>query len=199
MSLGSKPQHQLAIFASGNGTNAENICQYFSNHSNIKIELLVCNKPNATVIERLAKFNVPNTIINKNDFKNPDNLLSIFKKHNINFIVLAGFLWLLPAALIERYAGKIINIHPALLPAYGGKGMYGNKVHESVINANEKFSGITIHYVNEKYDEGAIIFQKKVELIDQETAESLAKKIHQLEYECYPKIVEEILTKNVDK
>lgn len=192
-------QHRLAIFASGSGTNAENICQYFLDHSNIKIELLVCNKPKAKVIERLKKFDVEVLNISKDDFKEPSEFINILKDKKISFLVLAGFLWLLPIEVVKIYTNKIVNIHPALLPNYGGKGMYGKNVHQAVVNAKEKYSGITIHYANERYDEGAIIFQKEVELAEGETADSLAKKVLQLEYTFYPKIIEEILMKNVDK
>lgn len=153
---------KIALFASGSGTNAENIVNYFKNNANIKISLIASNNSEAYVLQRAKKLSVPTLVFNRNDFYKSDKILDYLKQKDIDFIVLAGFLWLIPSNLTKNYVNKIINIHPALLPAYGGKGMYGGKVHESVILNNEKQSGITIHYVNERYDEGKIIFKKNV-------------------------------------
>jgi len=184
---------KIAIFASGNGSNAENIIKFFKNHENICVELILTNNPNAYVIERAKNNNVKCIIFNKDDLYNSDKILNILKEHNIDFIVLAGFLWLIPKSIILNYPRKIINIHPALLPKYGGKGMYGMNVHKAVIENKEKLSGITIHYVNENYDEGDIIFQKELEITHDETPETLAEKIHKLEYQYYPLIIEKVI------
>jgi len=183
----------IAIFASGSGTNALNICNYFKDSTSINVTTLVCNKPNAKVIERLQPFNIEAILINKKEFKQAEELVSQLRSSKIDLIVLAGFLWLIPGKLIKAFNGKIINLHPALLPKYGGIGMYGLNVHKAVLAANEKETGITIHYVNEVYDEGEIIFQVVLEIVGYETPESLAQKIHELEYEHFPKIIEEIL------
>lgn len=185
----------IAIFASGSGSNAENIINYLNNDKEININLIITNNKNAFVIERAKKLGVDWKIINKNDFKNSEFVLKTLKEYDINFIVLAGFLLLIPEYLITNFKDKIINIHPALLPNYGGKGMYGMNVHNSVIENNEKESGITIHYVNEKYDEGNTIFQAKCKIDENDTPESLAEKIHVLEYEHFPKIIADLLHK----
>ena len=182
----------IAIFASGSGTNAEQIVLYFKNHQEIKVSLILSNNKNAFVLERAKKLNIPNLFFKKNDIKDEKKFLGILKKHEIDFIVLAGYLCLVPNYLIKKFPNKIVNIHPALLPKYGGKGMYGIKVHETIINNKEKESGISIHFVNEKYDEGQIIFQAKCNISENETAESLSKKIHKLEHQFYPQIIEKI-------
>ena len=183
----------VAIFASGAGSNAEQIIKYLENHRSIKVSLVVCNKPGAGVLNIAALNGIPVLNIEKERFFRGDTYLPVLKEYNINFIVLAGFLWKVPAPLIAAYPGHIINIHPALLPNYGGKGMYGMKVHEAVIAAGEKESGITIHYVNEHFDEGEAIFQAKCFLTEGETAESLAKKIHMLEHRHFPEIVVKVI------
>lgn len=184
----------VAIFASGAGSNAQKIIEHFSNREKAgKIALIVCSKPGAGVLS-IAKNNFIDTlIIEKGIFFNSDLYTNELKKRGINFIVLAGFLWKVPAALIKAYPHKIINIHPALLPKYGGKGMYGNRVHEAVITAGEKESGITIHYADELYDHGSIIFQATCAIDDRETAASLAQKIHVLEHLHYPVVIEDVL------
>lgn len=185
--------YNLAVFASGNGTNAENLIKYFSQHPLIRVSAVFTNNPNAGVIERAKRLNVPVVIFTKKELENPAFLE---KLRDIQYIVLAGFLWKIPTYLIHHYPNAIINIHPALLPKYGGKGMYGQNVHKKVIENKEKISGITIHYVNEEYDQGKIIFQKSIKLDKQETPASLEKKIHALEYEYFPPVVEQtILTK----
>jgi len=183
----------IAIFASGSGTNALNICEHFKNRKAANVTTLVCNKPNAKVIERLQPFNVELILIEKFDFKQPESLIKKLQNAQIELIVLAGFLWLIPVELIRAFPDKIINLHPALLPKYGGKGMYGMNVHKAVLKNGEKESGVTIHYVNEVYDEGKIIFQAALILDKNETPESLARRIHQLEYEYYPKVIENVL------
>ena len=181
----------IAIFASGTGTNARKIIEYFEKGS-IKVSLIVCNVPGAGVLEIAKDKGIPSLLINKNDFINTGYVESL-QNAEINFIVLAGFLWKVPEVLIKAYPKAIINIHPALLPKYGGKGMYGSRVHEAVIAANEKESGITIHWVNENYDEGAIIFQAKCSINSSDTAETLANKIHALEHAHFAPTIEKLL------
>lgn len=184
---------QVAIFASGAGSNAEKIIQHLKNHPVIKVALIVCNKPGAGVIAIAENNQIPVLMIERERFFRGDSYIPELKAHAIHFVVLAGFLWKIPDALIAAYPNKIINIHPALLPNYGGKGMYGMKVHEAVIAAGEKESGITIHYVNEHFDEGETIFQAKCTIDAQDTPESLAQKIHTLEHRHFPEVVERIV------
>ena len=185
----------LAIFASGSGTNAENITKYFQTHPHISVGKIFANRPNAYVLKRAEKLEVPATVFNKEAFKDRTFLK---KLEGIDYIILAGFLWLIPPYLLEAFPNKIINIHPALLPKFGGKGMYGDRVHQAVLDAGEKESGITIHLVNEKYDEGEVLFQEKCQVDPQDTPETLARKIHALEHECFPKVIEEYVMKNED-
>ena len=187
------PLFHIAIFASGTGSNAEKIMTYFESSENISIALLVCNNKDAGVLITARKKNIPILIIEKEKFFKGDAYLPELKKHSINFIVLAGFLWKIPATLIQAFPHAIINIHPALLPAYGGKGMYGKQVHESVIAQHEKQSGITIHYVDEIYDHGKIIFQEKCSVEKNETPDTLAAKIHQLEHAHFAPEIEKLL------
>jgi len=186
---------QIAIFASGAGSNAQQIINYFNASENIKIALVVCNKPGAGVFTIAEKAGIPSLLIEKERFTGGDAYLTELAKYKIDFIVLAGFLWKMPVNLIQAYQKKIVNIHPALLPKYGGKGMYGNRVHEAVIAANETQSGITIHYVDEIYDHGEIIFQATCDVAANETAASLAQKIHVLEHANFPRVIAEILQK----
>lgn len=183
----------LAIFASGAGSNAQKIIDYFKKSASVCISLIVCNKPGAGVLDIAARENIPVLLIEKVPFFNGNAYLPELEKHSISFIVLAGFLWKIPAPLLKAYAGRIINIHPALLPAYGGKGMYGNKVHEAVIASGDTESGITIHYVDDQYDHGATIFQARCPVYPTDTADSLAKRVHGLEHEHYPRIIGELL------
>ncbi|MBC8319164.1 MAG: phosphoribosylglycinamide formyltransferase [Bacteroidetes bacterium] len=183
----------IAVFASGNGTNAERIIKYFEKSSIVQVNIVLTNNSNAGVIKRAQSLFVDAHVFNRNDFYNSDKILDILKQKNIDLIVLAGFLWLVPESLIEKYQNRIINIHPALLPDYGGKGMYGQRVHEAVIEAGEPKSGITIHYVNKIYDNGQIIFQAKVNIEKNDTPQSLAEKIHLLEYKHFPEVIESIL------
>lgn len=186
---------RVAVFASGSGTNFQQICEYFNQKNNdIKIELLIVNKKNAYVLERAKQLNVKSQYFNREDFYYSDRVVECLKENQIDFIVLAGFLWLIPDNILKEYPNKIINIHPALLPNYGGKGMHGHHVHEAVIAAKEQESGITIHYVNEKYDEGNIIFQAKCSITSEDTADSLAEKIHLLEKEHFPKVIDNLLS-----
>lgn len=188
-------QHRIAIFASGSGTNAENIAVFFQNHPEIKVVLTLTNNPQAGVISRMKKLRIPCLVFSGSDLYYSGNVMKILKDHRIDFIVLAGFLLKIPSSLLQAFPWKIVNIHPALLPKYGGKGMYGMNVHEAVKVAGEKQTGITIHYLNENYDEGQIIFQAVCEINPEtDTAESIAEKVHQLEYQHYPKIIEKILT-----
>lgn len=186
--------NRIAIFASGSGTNAENIINYFKDKTELaQIAFVVTNNPSAGVINRCKRLSVPVFSISNANFEYNESLLAFLKKNEINWIVLAGFLRKISPALIADFPNRIINIHPALLPGFGGKGMYGHHVHEAVVAAGEKESGITIHYVNQNYDEGAIIFQAKCQLASNETADSLAAKIHTLEQTHFPKIVEQLL------
>lgn len=185
----------LAIFASGSGSNAENIINYFSSYSDITIKLILTNNKDAYVIERAKKLNVPVHIFTRDEFYKTENVLNILQNNEIDFIVLAGFLWFVPNYLLLNYEKNIINIHPSLLPKYGGKGMYGSRVHEAVFQNKEKESGITIHYVNGEYDKGDVIFQTTCEILDTDSPDSIAEKVHALEYEHFPKIIESLLRK----
>jgi phosphoribosylglycinamide formyltransferase 1 len=183
----------IAVFASGAGTNAANIIQYFKHKQSANVALIVSNNPGAGVLNIAAKNNIRSLIIDKEKFFKGDGYLPELKNLEIDFIVLAGFLWKIPSAVINAYPNKIINIHPALLPKYGGKGMYGNFVHEAVLSAREKQSGITIHLVDEFYDNGKPVFQIACPVYEDDTTESLAKRIHELEYKYFPKVIEELI------
>ena len=180
---------RLAIFASGSGTNAQKLIDHFFHHQAIQVSLLLSNNPRAYAIQRAAKAGIATKVFNKAQWQG-DEVLLWLSENNISHLVLAGFLWLVPKNLIEVYPDKIINLHPALLPKYGGKGMYGHKVHEAVKAAGEHETGITIHLVNEKYDEGAILFQAKTSIEPTDDVQKIAEKVHQLEYEHYPRVVE---------
>ena len=186
---------KIAIFASGSGTNAEKIIEYFKDHSSATVSLLLSNKKDAKALERAAKHGVQTRIFNRTELYETENILHLLEEKKIDLIVLAGFLWLIPENLVDAYPYRIINIHPALLPKYGGKGMYGSRVHEAVIESGDKESGITIHYVNPEYDEGKIIFQAKCNVDPDDDPDSLAQKIHQLEYEHFPKVIENLIIK----
>lgn len=184
---------RIVIFASGSGTNAENLIKFFQNRENASVIQVLSNNPRAKVLERCKILNVSALIFNKIAFTQTNDVLNILKASNPDLIVLAGFLWKIPENILIEFPNKIINIHPALLPKYGGKGMYGKHVHEAVVKNKEKESGITIHFVNEHYDEGAIIFQAKCEVLATDSAEDVAAKIHQLEMEHFPLVVEKLL------
>jgi formyltetrahydrofolate-dependent phosphoribosylglycinamide formyltransferase len=185
----------VAIFASGTGSNAQKIIDFFKNVRFVKIALIVCNNPKAGVLDIAKNEGIPYLIIEKQQFINGDNYLLQLKEHKIAFIVLAGFLWKIPVTIINAFPNKIVNIHPALLPKYGGKGMFGNHVHQAIIDAKEIESGITIHYVDEWYDHGNSIHQFTCPVDIDETAESLAKKIHVLEHQYYPVTIAALLEK----
>lgn len=185
----------IAIFASGAGSNAQRIIDHFRNSSSARIALIVCNKKKAGVLQIAEKENIPSLVIEKEKFFSGDGYLDELASVKIGFIVLAGFLWKIPEALIRAFPKRIINIHPALLPGYGGQGMYGKHVHEAVIDAREKESGITIHYVDEHYDNGDIILQVKCPVLDDDTPESLARRIHALEHANYPVVIEDLIRK----
>lgn len=184
---------RIAIFASGTGTNAKNIIEHFRHNPKIKIECIVCNNPKARVIEVANEANIAYYLISRRDLYQTDHVLDLLANSKIDFIVLAGFLWMIPEKILNAFPKKIINIHPALLPKYGGAGMYGMRVAEAVITSKEKETGITIHYLNEKFDDGEIIFQKSIPVEEKDTPESLSQKVHGLEYEWYPKIIEQLL------
>jgi formyltetrahydrofolate-dependent phosphoribosylglycinamide formyltransferase len=188
---------RVAIFASGAGSNAKKIIEYLRDSSlissRVEVALIVCNKPGAGVLQIAAQNHIPTLLIEKERFFRGDAYINELKQLEIDFVVLAGFLWKVPDALIRTYRDRIVNIHPALLPAYGGKGMYGHHVHEAVIASGEKESGITIHYVDEKYDNGDVIFQARCPVVESDTADSLAARIHQLEHLHYPVIIEKLL------
>lgn len=188
---------KIAIFASGSGSNAENIVNYFENDKNIKISLIISNKSNAFVHERAKKLGIESVTFSRNDFETSEKVVDYLKQKNIDFIVLAGFLLKVPQNLLDAYPNNIINIHPALLPKYGGKGMYGDNVHKAVLAAGETESGITIHRVNENYDEGTIIFQAKCAIDKNDTCEDVANKVHSLEYKYFPIIIENILKSKI--
>lgn len=187
---------RIALFASGNGSNVEQIILHFSRHKDIFVVLVVSNKPDAYVIKRAHNHSIPSLVLDKNEFTKTETLLEELRKHQVDFIVLAGFLWLIPQYLIRAFQKSIINIHPALLPKYGGKGMYGMNIHRSVINAKERESGITIHYVNEEYDDGEIIIQKTCAIATNETPDTLAKKIQNLEHKHFPIVIESLIIPN---
>jgi phosphoribosylglycinamide formyltransferase 1 len=186
--------NKLAIFASGTGTNAENLIRTFKESKKIEIVSIFSNNKNAFVIQRAINHNIKYHIFSRPDFYESEKVLEILKKEEINYIVLAGFLWLIPEYLINAYPNKIINIHPALLPNYGGKGMYGMNVHETVVKNKDTETGITIHYVNKEYDKGSIIFQSRCQVSDTDTPEDVAKKVHELEYMHFPRIIEQIIS-----
>jgi phosphoribosylglycinamide formyltransferase 1 len=185
---------RLAIFASGNGTNAEAVFKYFQHHSSIKVELLLSNYANAAVLDKAKKLGIKNIVFTKSQFTESDEVVDLLRLHQITHVVLAGFLLLIPKNLIAGYPRKILNIHPSLLPKFGGKGMYGLKVHEAVKAAGETETGITIHEVNEKFDEGRIIFQAKCDVDSLDTPQQIAQKVQVLEHKNYPIVIEQWIT-----
>ncbi len=184
---------RVAVFASGSGSNVENIVKYFSGRLSSDDFSIYCNNKNAFVINRAKELGIKITLFSREDFYNTDIIVDQLKDEGCEIVVLAGFLWLIPDNLVNAYKGKIINIHPALLPKYGGKGMYGKKVHEAVVANKEKESGITIHYVDSNYDEGKVIFQAKCEVTEDDSASDVEDKVHELEYKYYPKVIEQLL------
>lgn len=188
-----KNKINLAILASGSGSNAENIARYFEDHENIQVKEILSNKKDAYVHERAKELNIPSFTFSREQFQDAS---FIKRLEDIDYLILAGFLWLIPKYLVRAFPNRIINIHPALLPKYGGKGMFGEHVHKAVVEANESESGITIHLVNEEYDKGKILFQAKCGIDSTDTPQSLAKKIHTLEYENFPKVLEAYIMAN---
>ncbi len=184
---------RIVIFASGSGTNAENVIKFFLNRDDASVIKVFTNNPKAQVLERAKKLNVNTVLFHKDAFTSSNEILHALKALNPDLIVLAGFLLQFPEHILQEFPNKVINIHPALLPKYGGKGMYGMNVHEAVVKNNEKQSGITIHYVNERYDEGTIIFQATCQVNETDTAKDVAAKIHDLEMEYFPKVVLKVL------
>ena len=185
----------IAIFASGSGTNAENLVHFFRTSPFGQVSLVLTNRPDAGVIQRAQSNDIECIVFNRRQFYNTNEVVDLLVERGIEFVILAGFLWLVPDNLLKLYDNKVVNIHPALLPKYGGKGMYGMHVHRAVVANKEAETGITIHYVNERYDEGTIIFQKKVALKGNDTPEDVAAKIHVLEQENFPKVIEKVLKK----
>ena len=183
----------IAILASGNGSNAENIIQYFAGRGTAKVALIATNNADAFVLERAKKHNIPTFVFTPQQLRETTLVHDRLAEAHINYIVLAGFLLMVPATLIKAYPNRIINIHPALLPKYGGRGMYGHFVHEAVVHAKETESGISIHFVNERYDEGEIIFQARCPVMATDTPETLAQKVHELEYRYFPEVIERVI------
>ena len=192
----SKSPKKIVVFASGSGTNTENIIRYFQDSEDIEVSLVLSNKQTAKVLERAHKLNVIALHFDRTAFYTTHDVLHILEDTNPDLIVLAGFLWLFPNNILEKFPKKVINLHPALLPKFGGKGMFGDKVHQAVLEEKEKETGITIHYVNEKYDEGQVIFQKAIPVSANDTVQSLAEKIHELEYRHFPKVIADLLESN---
>ena len=186
-------QHHIAIFASGTGSNAKKIVEHTKHNLNITVSLIVSNKADALVLDMARENGIPTLVIDRPFLYHSEDILKIFNKYSIGFVVLAGFLWLVPTYLVRAFAGRMINIHPALLPKYGGKGMYGMRVHEAVKKAGEKETGITIHFVNEHYDDGDIVFQAKCPVRPEDTPEDIAQNIHQLEHRHFPEVIEKLL------
>ena len=183
----------IAIFASGNGSNTENICNFFQNSSDINVVLICSNNKDAYVVKIAKKLQIPLFLFTKQGLENFFKLENVLTKNRVDFIILAGFLLKIPKKMLENYPNKIINIHPALLPKYGGKGMYGNNVHKAVLEKKETESGITIHFVNSKYDDGEIVFQTKCKVENNDSVESLGEKIRKLEQEFFPKTIEGVI------
>lgn len=191
-------QKNIAIFASGSGTNAENIIRHFQGNKDVNVALVVSNKSDAYVLVRAANLHVPSLTLTREEFARGEELARLMKERGIDFIVLAGFLLRVPEALIEAYPGRIVNIHPALLPKYGGKGMYGDRVHRAVVEAGERESGITIHLIDEQYDRGTTVFQAKCPVLPGDTPDDVARKVHALEYAHYPEVIGHLLA-DLDK
>ncbi|MFM7309458.1 MAG: phosphoribosylglycinamide formyltransferase [Flavobacteriales bacterium] len=191
-------ERRLAIFASGAGSNARNLLTYFSNHERIRCVGIYSNRSDAGVLDIAKAFQVPTMVLTRHDFANPSGLMQHMANQGVTDIVLAGFLWRIPAALVEAFPHRIYNIHPSLLPKYGGKGMYGHFVHEAVFAAQEAVSGITIHYVNEHYDEGAVIAQFETDCKDAHSAQEIEMRVRALEGAHFPKVIEKILLESRD-
>jgi len=184
---------RIILFASGNGSNAENICRYFQNAPDVKVAALFCNNAHAKVFERLKPYQVPSHLLSRQQLNNEEEFGPLLNQYHPDLIVLAGFLWLIPAWMVQTYHGRIINLHPALLPRYGGKGMHGHHVHEAVRASGEIETGITVHFVNEHFDKGEIIFQASVSVQPDDSAADIAAKISKLEMEHFPRVIEKVL------
>lgn len=184
---------KIAILASGSGSNAENIANYFKGSDYAEVSFIIANNPDAYVIERAKRLDIEYAVVTKAQFMEADSIIDMLKERDIDFVVLAGFLLLVPAKLIQAYPGKIVNIHPALLPKHGGKGMYGDRVHKAVVESGDTESGITIHLIDEQYDKGTTFFQAKCPVLPTDTPDDVATKVHALEYEHFPHVIEEIL------
>jgi phosphoribosylglycinamide formyltransferase-1 len=189
------PLKRIAIFASGSGSNAQRIMEHFKRHKEMEVAIVLSNRADSYVLQRADNFEIPTHVFSKEELYDSATILQLLKNLDIDIIVLAGFLWLIPANIIQQYPKRIINIHPALLPKYGGKGMYGDIIHETVIANHDHETGITIHYVNDTFDEGEIIYQNKCVVEKTDTTEKLAYKVHQLEHLHYPRIIEDLLKK----
>ena len=190
---------RIAIFASGSGSNAEKICEYFSNRTDVEVSLILTNNPQAGVIQRARKLHIPVVVFDRKTFYETNRILNLLQNDGIDFIVLAGFMMLIPKFLVKGYPDRMVNIHPALLPKHGGKGMYGHFVHEAVVEAKDKQSGITIHFVNEHYDEGNIIFQATCDVLQTDSPDDVALKVQALEHQHYPRVIDEVVTQSVPK
>ena len=186
---------RIAIFASGSGSNAQKIMEYFKRNAEAEVVLVLTNNPNAYVLQRADNFEIPAHIFTRNEFYNTDDVIRLLKNLQVDLIVLAGFLWLVPESLLKAYPNKIINLHPALLPKFGGKGMYGDHVHNAVLAAKEEESGITIHFVSPEFDEGEIIHQSRFKIDPEDNLEVVKFKGQQLEHQNFPKVIEGLLKK----
>ena len=187
---------RIVIFASGSGTNAENLIRFFQDNDNVEVIQVLSNNPHAKVLDRAKNLNISALSFNRIAFSKSNHILNILKSHNPDLIILAGFLWKFPEFILNEFPKKVINVHPALLPKFGGKGMYGMHVHNAVVANKESQSGITIHFVNENYDEGAVIFQAKFDMLSTDSAKDVAAKVHLLEMEHFPKVVNSLLFQN---
>ena len=184
---------KIAILASGSGSNAENIANYFKGSDYAQVSFIIANNPQAYVLERAKKLGIEAAVVSKAEFMEADGVIAMLRERDIDFVVLAGFLLLVPQKLIAAYPGRIVNIHPALLPKHGGKGMYGDRVHKAVVECGDTESGITIHLIDEQYDKGTTFFQAKCPVLPTDTPDDVAAKVHALEYEHFPHVIEEIL------
>jgi len=189
--------HHIAIFASGTGSNARKIIEYFAQNDRVRVALVVSNKPDAGVLDIARAHHIPAHVIGRKSFYDTEELLGVLESHQVDFIALAGFLWLIPLYLVQAYSRRMVNIHPALLPKYGGKGMYGKHVHEAVKAAGDQETGITIHFVNEHYDEGDVVFQASCPVEPDDTPEAIARNIQKLEHRYFPEVIERILSNPV--
>ena len=189
----------VTIFASGSGSNAENIFNYFKDSKLVRVGLLITDNPKAFVIERCRRHSVPCLVLSKRLIDDTDFMLGVLRDFRTNFVVLAGYIKLVPDYIVAAFDQRIVNIHPSLLPKHGGKGMYGSRVHQSVLDSGDKESGITIHFIDNDYDRGAVIFQAKCPVLPDDTSDTLAQRVHALEYEHYPKVIEDTIIKVLGK